>query len=129
MSALRRALKSAHSSRGAKPKTQRDGYWAEDAEASFWQRTESAFWTAYRALLAGTFDELSSFRGALARAARSLFDEHTAASADDASKVDVLARARRRLQQDLHSLVNPGVAAAVKRGTKVRAKSGRGGAA
>lgn len=120
--ALRKALKKAHSSRGTKPKAQRDGYWAADAEASFWQRTEPHFWQTYRALLDGTFSDDKPFREALCRAALALYDEHTAASMHDAGKIDLIVGARRSLRLGLGDLVEPEKAKERKqRGPKPRA--------
>jgi CRISPR type I-E-associated protein CasA/Cse1 len=105
--ALRTALKRAHSSRSAKPKAQRDGFWAADAEAAFWQETEPAFWAAYRLLMAGKLDSSRAFRQELGRVALRLFDAHTRVSIDDPSRVDVIVRARRRLRRALAEMIDP----------------------
>lgn len=114
-SALRRGLKRAHSCRGARPKKQRDGYWAADAEASFWQATEPAFWRTYRALLDGTLEGAKPFRVELQRVALSLFDRHTRVSIDDPARIDIVVGARRGLRIALAAMVEPQLAAKKKR--------------
>lgn len=90
--ALGVALKRAHSSH----KKDRGGFWAADAVAAFWRRSEAPFWRALDALQAGRApdDAVAQFSAAVGAVARGLFDEHTEASATDGRKQHLVARAR-----------------------------------
>ncbi len=104
--ALGVALKRAHSSH----KKDRGGFWVTDALATLWRRSEAPFWAALEALQAGGADvdaAIAQFSAAVAAIARSLFDEHTEASATDGRKQHLVARARMGL---ILSLAKAGLA-------------------
>ena len=80
-----------------------------DVTATFWQRTEAAFWRAYDAAIGK--DERASieaedvFGAAVRKTALELFDAHASPSIADPSRVAVLAEVRARLSAALpHSM-------------------------
>jgi len=76
-----------------------------DVTASFWQRTEPAFWAAYEAFVGEADDAQAEAQEKLGRTIRKtaldIFDAWGSPSLGDASRVAVIARVRARLVRDL----------------------------
>jgi hypothetical protein len=76
-----------------------------DLTASFWQRTEPAFWAAYEAFVSeegdGQADAQEKLRRTIRKTGLDLFDAWASPSLGDPSRVAVIARVRARLVRDL----------------------------
>lgn len=101
LAALSNALRSANAKgndRKADP-----GFWAADAQASFWQRTETPFWAALAQVQSGQ-PPSRDFPSSLQRTARDLFRSHTEGATLDGVHQERMAKAERQLLFKLNHL-------------------------
>lgn len=105
---LKVLLRSLARGRPTDPKFKLASFWQDEASAAYWRETEEIFWSTLHELesdLDVSAQVTEVWQQALRSVALRLFREHTAAVSLDASQMQPMARAQRRLYRDLRQLL------------------------